>query len=158
SRSAAGRMHVEGLVDTQFTSEAALNDRLRTHYERSTTFVPSALTDLRCRFRREGFVKVRDIVPDNLRVTVKADVLRLLGAHGERRDLLLETTGNTPRFMSVVRSGFIADNSTVIGWLYRSGPLLDVLAMIAGERLLACPSKDEEFLITRQERKGDTHG
>jgi L-lysine 4-chlorinase len=112
----------------------------------------------RNRFARDGFIKVRNIVPDEIRAQVTGEVLRLLRDHAERRDLHLETTGNTPRFMSLVKSETIAANSKLITALYRSEPLLAELASLAGERLYACPSKDEEFLITQQERKGDTHG
>jgi hypothetical protein len=60
--------------------------------------------------------------------------------------------------MSVVKSEFIAEGGELIGTLYRSEPLINALGRIAGEALLPCPSKDEEFLVTRQEKKGDTHG
>lgn len=119
---------------------------------------PSTVFDLENKFARDGFLKVRDIVSDDSRKAVKIEVLRLLGQHAERRDLFLETTGKTPRFMSVVKSEFIAEESELITALYRSDSLVNVLGQIAGEALFPCPSKDEEFLITRQEKTGDTHG
>jgi hypothetical protein len=119
---------------------------------------PEREFDLRNRFRREGFVKLREIALPEVREAVAGEVFRLLDQHAERRDLLLATTGGTPRFMSVVRSEVIAEHSPVINGLYRSGALASLLARIAGEPLHACPSRDEEFLITRQERANDTHG
>lgn len=114
--------------------------------------------DLRNRFARDGFVLVSDIVPGQLKQTVRAEVARLLDQYAERRDLLLKTTGDTPRFMSVVRSELIADHAEVVTSLYECPSLRSAVERIAGERPHACPAKDEEFLITRQERAGDTHG
>lgn len=118
----------------------------------------SILFDLYNRFRRDGFIKVRGVVSDEVRESVRDEVLRLLDKNAERRDLLLETTGGTPRFMSVVRSEFIAAESELINRIYRCDALVSALSRIAGEALYPCPSADEEFLITRQEKVGDTHG
>lgn len=119
---------------------------------------PETLFDLRTRFGRDGFTKVSDIVPNGIKDAVKTEVLALLDSHAERRDLLLKTTGNTPRFMSVVRSEVIADHGTLIAALYDSPSLVSAVGRISGEQPLPCPAKDEEFLITRQDRIGDTHG
>jgi L-lysine 4-chlorinase len=112
---------------------------------------------LRSLFHREGFVKVPDIVPDDVRESIRKEALGLLDDNAERRDLRLATTGNTKRAMSVVRSEVIA-TAPFISSLYRSAALTSILADIAGEALYPCPVKDEEFLITRQERAADTHG
>ncbi|GAB2798464.1 HalD/BesD family halogenase [Streptomyces daliensis] len=136
--------------------EGDLDARIEQHIESWLT--PSVLFDLSGRFQRDGFIKVREIYPDEIRESVREEVLLLLEKNAERRDLLLETTGNTPRFMSVVRSEFIAAQGELINRLYRSQPLIAALERIAGEKLYACPAADEEFLITRQEKKGDTHG
>lgn len=119
---------------------------------------PDTVAAMRGRLRRDGFLKLRDLVTDRVRDAVRAEVLDLLAADAERRDLYLQTTGGTPRHMSVVRSETIAKSTGVITALYHHGPLRAVLGRIAGEPLNSCPSEDEEYLITRQERKGDTHG
>jgi hypothetical protein len=116
------------------------------------------VTDLRNALSRYGFVKVPHIVPDNVKDATRAEVLKLLEQHAERRDLLLKTTGNTPRFMSVVKSETIASDGHLIPTLYHDRAFVSMLESIASEPLHPCPSADEEFLITRQERKGDTHG
>jgi hypothetical protein len=113
---------------------------------------------LRNQFARDGFIKVPGIVPTAVKDAVRSEVLRLLSHNAERRDLLLKTTGDTPRFMSVVRSEIIADESSLLTTLYSVPALISVLEHIAGEKIYPCPSKDEEFLITRQEKAGDTHG
>jgi len=109
-------------------------------------------------FARNGFIIVRDVVPDSIRTAVREEVLTLLAQHAERRDLRLATTDNTPRRMSVVPSEYVAEHGSLIGTLYRSTARRGVLEQVTGEPLMDCPSKDEEFLITRQERAGDTHG
>ena len=110
------------------------------------------------KFKRDGFVKIPKIVSWELRQDMKKEALRLLGIYSERRDLKLKTTGNTPRKMSVIPSQTIAENSSLINNIYRSRALLGFLEAVAGEPFFPCPSKDEEFLIARQEQQGDTHG
>jgi hypothetical protein len=119
---------------------------------------PAALFELRNRFDRDGFVLVSNIVPAELKQDVRAEVLNLLEEHAERRDLLLKTTDDTPRFMSVVRSEIIAQRGKLITELYGCAPLISAVERIVGERPHPCPAEDEEFLITRHERAGDTHG
>ncbi|MFM7363155.1 MAG: hypothetical protein ACKO11_01365 [Cuspidothrix sp.] len=124
----------------------------------ATNFSESSLTFLAHQFKRDGFLKVADIMPWKIRQEMKQEALRLLELYSERRDLKLATTGNTPRNMSVVTSENIATNSEFVNTIYRSNALLNILEKLGGEPFLACPSKDEEFLITRHEKAGDTHG
>ncbi len=122
------------------------------------SFSEQSLPMLRQMFKRDGFIKIPEIMPLILRQEMKKEALRLLDLYAERRDLKLVTTGNTPRKMSVVTSETIAANSEFINIIYRSTSLLSFLEKLAGEPFLPCPSKDEEFLITRHEKSGDTHG
>jgi hypothetical protein len=116
------------------------------------------INKLCCQFSKYGFVKLRDLVSNDLRDLMKKEVLKLLDANSERRDLLLSTTGNTPRNMSVVKSEIIAKNSRLISSVANSKSLLNFLSKITKEKLHTNVSKDEEFLITRQEKRNDTHG
>lgn len=129
---------------------------LKNHIDRNLS--KDEIFTLRNDFSRNGFIRVRDIVDDHLRKCVTEEVNFLISRQSERRDLHLSTTDDTPRYMSVVRSEFISENSTVIKALAKSSILLDTLACIAGEKIFDAVSKDEEFLITKQERQGDTHG
>lgn len=129
---------------------------LQSHHE--SNFSEERVFSLRNEFSRNGFIKLRDIVDDALRQQVTCEVKGLIDRQIERRDLHLATTNNTPRYMSVVRSEFIAENSKLIGALSKCEILLDTLSLIAGTRIVASVSKDEEYLITKQDRKGDTHG
>jgi hypothetical protein len=132
--------------------EASLQKHLDNNFPEKIIF------SLRHEFSRNGFIKLRSIVDDGLREHITREVNGLIARQLERRDLHLATTDNTPRYMSVVRSEFIAENSPLISTLSKSEVLLGTLSQIAGARIVASVSKDEEFLITKQERKGDTHG
>jgi len=124
----------------------------------SEKFLKSDIQLLSNKFKRDGLIKVSEAVPLEVRTAMKKEASRLLELYAERRDLKLATTGNTPRRMSVVISETIAANSDLINTVYRTLPLINFLEALAGEPLLPCPSKDEEFLITKQEKSGDTHG
>jgi hypothetical protein len=141
-------------MDDHFRSD--LDQQILNHQTKH--FSSRDLLSLCQQFRSCGFVKVPDIVPSGLRDAVKQEALRLLELSSERRDLKLATTDYTPRKMSVVRSEIIAAQSELINEIYRSEPVLKFLRTIAREQLFSCPSRDEEFLITRHEKKGDTHG
>jgi len=110
------------------------------------------------RFRREGLTKVTELIGAPERAQVHAEAVRLLGAYAERRDIELATTDYTPRAMSVVPSAFVRGHASLVTRLYDDPGLREMLARIAAEPLFPCPSVDEEFLIARHERPGDTHG
>jgi hypothetical protein len=145
-----------GDISTMIAISTELEDRIRSHI--AEKFLKDDLPFLTNQFKKEGMIKIPEIVPLEIRKSMKKEALRLLDLYAERRDLKLMTTGNTPRKMSVVTSETIAANSEFINTIYRSQALLRFLEALAGERFLPCPSKDEEFLITRQEKTGDTHG
>ncbi len=108
-------------------------------------------------FQRFGILTATDLLSPETHALVRAEANRLLAEYSERRDLRLATTDFTRRSMSVVPSEIVAQ-SEAISALYRNTEMLAMLEAIVGEKLYPCPKKDEEFLITRHERKGDTHG
>lgn len=108
-------------------------------------------------FSKFGFVKIRDIAPQSLKDDLKSEVLRALKINAERRDLILATTGNTPRHLSLVRSELIQESSEFIVSVGNSESLLGFLAQVARETLYPA-TDDEKYIITRQEKPGDTHG
>lgn len=109
-------------------------------------------------FRRFGIVTLTDLIPEVVRKGVQQEAVELLDRFAERRDLRLATTDYTPRSMSVVPSETISEHSQLISRLYRDPQFRAPLEVIAGETLHSCPKDDEEFLITRHEKSGDTHG
>lgn len=128
------------------------------HDHLTSAFSRGQMMRMSQQFHRDGIVVFSDSIPTNIHRAVRVEALRLLGDHAERRDLKLRTTDDTERKMSVVPSKFIAAHSQLIVDLYRSEPMRSFLQNIADEELFSCPSKDEEFLISRHERPGDHHG
>lgn len=116
------------------------------------------ITALSHQLQRDGFLKVGHLLTPEAKRIVRDDVIRLIDRFSERNELSLETTGGTPRRMSTVRSELISEHGREVPLVYRSPELVDILEKIAGEKLSPCPSKDEEYLITKQEKVGDTHG
>jgi L-lysine 4-chlorinase len=124
------------------------------------TYVPEAVHKLSDQFHRFGFVKFDSdtpLVPTELMEAVRAEVDGLIQKYKDRRDLLLATTGYTPRKMSVVRSEEI-EKSDLIRAVAHSEVLLEFLAGIAREPIIPKVSDDERYLITHQDHKSDTHG
>lgn len=109
-------------------------------------------------FMRQGMVKIPNIVNETLKKQIHNEIYALLDKHAERRDLMLKTTDNTPRYLSVVRSEIIAEKSGLISQVRESSALLHILSEIAQEKLLTDVQTDEKFVITKQEFSGDTHG
>jgi hypothetical protein len=125
----------------------------------AAAYTPEAVADLADRFHRDGFVNFDSgrLVPAEIAEAVRADVDQLIQAHKERRDLVLGTTGSTPRRMSVVKSQEI-EKSDLIRNLSHSKVLLNFLAGITREEIVPEVSDDERYLITHQEFNADTHG
>lgn len=133
------------------------DERVRKHLENRFTD-PWEVRQLSQHFRRNGYVKLSELVPEDVKAEVAAEVLRLLDLHARRIDIRLKETGDTPRKMSTVAQSAIAQDSTLIPELYRSQALKDFLGRIARESVHECPWDDERYVIIRQERAGDTHG
>jgi hypothetical protein len=109
-------------------------------------------------YRRYGYVKLSQLIPDDLKAEVTQEVNRLLELHAKRIDILMKETGNTPRKMSTVSQQYIAEDSTLIPAIYDSAVLKSFLSRIAHEPVLACPWEEEKYVIIKQDRPGDTHG
>jgi len=132
-----------------------INNLIEAHLQK--TYSAQDVRDLSNTFARFGFIKVPKIVPPEIYKAVDASVRELLKQNAERRDLLLATTGNTPRKMSVVKSEIIGQDA-YIPPVSKSKALLKFLGQIANEELVTSVSSDEEYLITHQQKVGDTHG
>lgn len=126
----------------------------------AASYTPGAVADLGDRFHRDGFVRFGygTLVPESVTEAVRGEANRLIAEHKERRDLVLSTTGGTPRRMSVVKSEEIEEGSELIRAISRSKVFLDFLAGIAREEIVPEVSDDERYLITHQEFSADTHG
>jgi|SRR3954470_22350364 len=119
---------------------------------------PSRLRAISQQFRREGYVKLTGLVPPEVFTQVRDEVYRLIDLHARRIDILMEQTGNSPRFMSTVSRRAIAEEGSLIPQIYECTALTDVLSTIARQPVLSCPWDDEKYVIIRQHKQGDTHG
>lgn len=133
-----------------------LNEQISKHTKEA--FSPKKIRKLSEAFLRQGMIKIPDVVNNELKSLVHVEIHKLLKEYAERRDLILKTTDNTPRYLSVVRSELIAEHSTLLSEVRESPALLQFLAMLCQEPLFTDVKEDEKFVITKQEFSGDTHG
>jgi hypothetical protein len=105
-----------------------------------------------------GFAKTSFIAPGGLKHAIAREVRDLIEEAGTRRELRFKATGDTPRRMRNVRRDQIAAASRLIPAVYGSAALRATLSQIAGEPVLPCPYEPEQYVVTRLEYSGDTHG
>ncbi|NES16768.1 MULTISPECIES: ArpA protein [Micromonospora] len=145
------------MSDRTTVDPAAIDLRIKQHLD--TVFTDDwQVRQLSQQFRRNGYVKLRELIPEDLKAEVKAEVFRLLDLHSRRIDILMKETGETPRKMSTVSQVAIAKDSTLIPAVYDSTSLTGFLSVLAREPVVPCPWDEEKYVIIRQEKRGDTHG
>ncbi|MBF6150231.1 HalD/BesD family halogenase [Nocardia nova] len=116
------------------------------------------LDGVRDELEHRGCAIVTFLFSETARSAVAADAIRLAERAGIRRDLVVNETGGTPRRMRNVTRAQIAAYASEISRLYRSSAVVSALEQVTGERLFQCPYLPEQFVITRLEAVGDTHG
>jgi hypothetical protein len=109
-------------------------------------------------FRREGYTKLRGLVPDSVFSQVTDEVNDLLDQHGQRIDIEIKETGGSPRKMRTVSAAGISRDSQLIPAIYNSASIKNVLSEIAQAEVCPCPWEGEKYVIIRQDQPGDTHG
>jgi hypothetical protein len=112
----------------------------------------------RHRFDRDGYLKITDLIDKRITDIVCAEVTELLAAHAKRRDMHMESTGNTPRYLSNVTQEDIEKYGKAIPQLYHSAQIMEFIARIVGEAVIPVPWKWDKFIINSQHKAGDTHG
>lgn len=135
---------------------ANIDERLQKYFQEEFS-VTERLAEISQDFRREGYVKISNLVPPDIKEAIWEEVCRLL-EHARRIEIRLKETSGTPRRMSTVGAGHIKQHSPLVCELYDSQALRDFLSAVAREKVLACPYLPERFVITKQDRAGDTHG
>ncbi|GAA3018492.1 hypothetical protein [Streptosporangium longisporum] len=139
------------------TLKEQTDQRIREHIE--TRYADDKVVrKLSQHYRREGYVKLRGLVPDDLFQEISQEVHRLLDEHGQRIDIHLKETGNTPRYMTTISQQAIAKGSELIPAVYESQAMMGFLSRLAAQPVLECPWEEEKYIAIRQHRKGDTHG
>lgn len=109
-------------------------------------------------FAATGYVELTDAFPASLRRAVALHVAAALEEGGRRRDLRVGVTGESPRRYRLAGRGAIEAAGRTIPDLYRSPEILELLSQIVGTPVFRVPYAPEEYLATRLEHPGDTHG
>jgi hypothetical protein len=109
-------------------------------------------------FRREGYVKLANLVSRDIFAAVTTEVHEILDNHAKRIDIHMKETGNSPRFMSTVGQAAIRKDAQLIPAIYESPALKAFLSRIATQEVMDCPWEGEKYIIIRQHKVGDTHG
>lgn len=117
-----------------------------------------AIAKARIELANFGFARISFIAPDDVIDALGRDVRDLIDEVGTRRELRFKSTGDTPRRMRNARRDQIAAASRLIPAIYGSAALKAMLTQIAGESVLTCPYEPEQYVVTRLEYSGDTHG
>ncbi|MGE8060431.1 HalD/BesD family halogenase [Pseudomonas sp. NPDC089547] len=112
----------------------------------------------RHRFERDGYLKINDLVDPLIKQAIAEDVRYLLANHAKRRDFLIESTGNTPRYLSNVPQECIETEGKYIPLAYNSRYLAKLIEGIVGEAVIPTPWKWDNYIINSQHKAGDTHG
>lgn len=107
---------------------------------------------------RSYFTDLTGAISADLYRRVSGELRDALDECAVRRDLEIPETGSTPRRYSVATRETIATRCPAAAALYRSAELLSLVSAAAGEPVAPVPYQPEEFIATRLERAGDTHG
>ncbi len=109
-------------------------------------------------FRSSDIAVIEELLPHDLKDALHHEANDLLEASARRRDLVLESTGGTPRAYASVDRNTISKDGNIIKTVFESDAVRQYLSIIAGERLHKVPYQAEEYIINSQEKSGDTHG
>jgi len=85
----------------------------------------------------------------------REEALRLLGAHGKRKDL--SALNGSPRHMTTVNGRHLLNGEYIPG-LLRHPALLEYVTGIVGERVVPYGDTNEACVLIELNNKGDTHG
>ena len=121
--------------------------------------IPTQLTALyEQSFRDEYIVVIDHLLPSVLANAMRRQALDLVEAHGARRDLIMDTTGGTPRHYTSVGRDIIRKQNGPITRFFESDAIRAYLSKIAAEELHKVPYIPEEYIVNSQQKSGDTHG
>lgn len=88
------------------------------------------------RFARDGYLKINHLIDPKVRDSIMADVKYLMANHAKRRDFLIESTGNTPRYLSNVSRDNIEEFGKYIPQAYTSTYLMSLIGNIVKEEVI----------------------
>jgi hypothetical protein len=107
---------------------------------------------------RTGYVRLSNLLPDDLKEAVRAEARRIISAAQRRIDITVAETYHTPRKMGSVNVRDIRKFGAIVPQLYDSPQLRRGLSDVTGHPVLDCDWENERMTMTHQTRPGDTHG
>lgn len=108
--------------------------------------------------REHGVVPLPDFLPKSLHQALERQADGLLDAHGKRIDVLVQSTGGTPRkYVSVSRHA-VFEHSSLIPQLYLDPTLMQFFGALTGTEVIPAPYEPEQIVINLMDQEGDTHG
>ena len=133
----------------------SLNSRIAAHL---SAISEAQLEEWSRDYRANQMVVLRDVLPKNIEQAFVSEARDLLANAGQRRELNVEESGNTPRAYNSVGRDQIRAQGKLIPTIFDSEALLEVISKIADEQLHRVPYAPEEFIINSQHKPRDTHG
>nr|WP_139790143.1 hypothetical protein [Halomonas sp. BC2] len=103
-------------------------------------------------------VIMHDLLPEDIKQSIASEARQLLDKESERRELIVEQSGGTPRSYNSVGRDIIRKEGVYIPAFFDSKEILNFLSTIIGEKIHKVPYAPEEFIINSQSKRGDTHG
>jgi len=133
-----------------------IEQRLKAHLDGADW--RSQIPARRNQLTREGYVRVSDLLPEDLKEEVRAEARAIADAAERRIDVRIAETSNTQRKLGSVNMRDIREHGAIIPLLYDSKQLRRGLNDVTCHKVLDCDWENERMTMTRQTKPGDTHG
>jgi hypothetical protein len=112
----------------------------------------------RSEYEETGTIVFDDFGSSALFKNIYDEASTLLTSEGQRRDLIMAPTGDTPRkYISVGRNA-IFNHDGLIPKLFSSTTLIEFFRSLISKDIYPVDYTPEQYIINRQESSGDTHG
>jgi hypothetical protein len=108
--------------------------------------------------RQHGVVQLHGFLPSALLAHLREEADKLLDARGRRVNLLVKSTGNTPRKYVTVSRDDVFEHAPSIGELYFDPELIAFLAKLTKTEVIESPYEPEQIVVNKMDEVGDTHG
>lgn len=105
-----------------------------------------------------GVVQLDGFLPAIVKDGITQEADELLRECGKRVNVLVKSTGNTPRkYVSVSRND-VFKNAPLIAQLYADPELMRFLAKLTSSEVIPSPYEPEQIVVNQMNEVGDTHG
>lgn len=148
------------IADAREVTNAILQEKIETQMKAHLdgTEWQASIPARRNQLTRNGYVRISDLFPEDLKEDMRAEARRIAEQAERRIDVRVAETSNSQRKLGSVNVRDIREFGQVIPLLYDSQQLRRGLNDVAGHQVLDCDWENERMTMTRQTRPGDTHG